>query len=58
LPVYDGIARVKVNAHWQTDVLASMAIGTAIGVYAHSRPIPISVSVFPHGVTVGWRKSF
>jgi membrane-associated phospholipid phosphatase len=58
LPVYDGIARVKVNAHWQTDVLASMAIGTALGVYAHSRPIPISVSLLPHGVTVGWRKSF
>jgi len=58
LPVYDGIARVKVNAHWQTDVLASMAIGTALGVYAHARPIPISVSILPHGVTVGWRKSF
>ena len=58
LPVYDGIARVKVNAHWQTDVLASMAIGTALGVYAHSRPIPISVAVLPHGITVGWRKSF
>ena len=58
LPLYDGIARVKVNAHWQTDVLASMAIGAALGVYAHSRPVPISVSILPHGFTVGWKTTF
>jgi len=58
LPVYVGVGRVKVNAHWQTDVLASMAIGAGIGVYAHSRPVPISVSVLPHGFTVGWKTTF
>jgi len=31
LPIYDSIARVKSHAHWQSDVLASFAIGTGIG---------------------------
>ncbi len=58
LPVYDAIARVKSHAHWQSDVLASFAIGTGIGYYMHSRSSSISVGVLPHGVTVGWEKSF
>ena len=58
LPAYDAIARVKVRAHWQSDVLASFVIGTAIGAYAHSRISAISVGVLPHGVTVGWKTSF
>jgi membrane-associated phospholipid phosphatase len=58
LPVYDAIARVRARAHWQTDVLASLAIGSAIGYYSHSRQGSISVGLLPHGVTVGWKKSF
>ena len=58
LPVYDAFARVRSRAHWQTDVLASLAVGSAIGYYAHSRQNSISVGVLPHGVTVGWKKSF
>jgi membrane-associated phospholipid phosphatase len=58
LPVYDAIARVKSHAHWQSDVLASIAIGTGIGYYTHSRSSSLSVGVLPHGVTVGWKKSF
>ncbi|MCE9661282.1 MAG: phosphatase PAP2 family protein [Burkholderiales bacterium] len=58
LPVYDAIARVKVHGHWQTDVLASLAIGTAIGVYAHDRSSSLSVGLLPRGVTVGWKKNF
>jgi undecaprenyl-diphosphatase len=58
LPAYDAVARVKVRAHWQSDVLASFVIGTAIGAYAHSRTSSISVGVLPRGVTVGWKKSF
>ncbi|MEO7057464.1 MAG: phosphatase PAP2 family protein [Caldimonas sp.] len=58
LPLYDAVARVKVRAHWQSDVLASFAIGTAIGVYAHSRSSSLTVGVLPRGVTVGWKKSF
>ena len=37
LPIYDAIARVKVHGHWQTDVLASLAIGTGIGVLFTSK---------------------
>ncbi len=58
LPLYDAIARVKVRAHWQSDVLASFLIGTGIGYYAHSRASSITVGVLPGGVTIGWKKSF
>lgn len=58
LPLYDAVARVKVRAHRQSDVLASFLIGTAIGVYAHSRSSSLSVGVLPRGVTIGWKKSF
>ena len=58
LPLYDAVARVKVRAHWQSDVLASFAIGTALGVYAHSRTSPITVGVLPRGMTIGWKTRF
>ena len=58
LPLYDAIGRVKVQAHWQSDVLASLAIGTAIGAYAHSRSSSLTVGVLPRGVTIGWKKAF
>ena len=40
LPAYDAVARMKVRAHWQTDVLAGFAIGAAAGYYAYSRDSP------------------
>jgi undecaprenyl-diphosphatase len=58
LPLYDAIARVKVQAHWQTDVLAGFAIGTASGVYAYGRESPFILGVLPHGVSVGVRARF
>ena len=58
LPAYDAVARVKVQAHWQTDVLAGFALGTATGIWAHQRNLPIIVSVLPHGVSVGLKKRF
>ncbi len=58
LPIYDGVARMKSRGHWQSDVLASFLIGSAIGYYAHSRSSSLTVGVMPHGVTVGWKKSF
>jgi len=58
LPLYDGIARIKSQAHWQTDVLASLAIGTGIGWYAHERELPISVKLLPRGVTIGLHVRF
>jgi undecaprenyl-diphosphatase len=60
LPLYDAVARVKVRAHWQTDVLASFALGTAIGWYSHShsRETPIAVKLLPGGISSGWSRSF
>ncbi|MHB1238214.1 MAG: phosphatase PAP2 family protein [Gallionella sp.] len=58
LPVYDGIARMKVQGHWQTDVLAGFAIGGLTGYYAHNRQSPFVLGILPHGFTVGLRKQF
>ncbi len=58
LPAYTAVARVKVHAHWQTDVLAGFAIGTAAGFYAHSRDSPWLLGVLPHGASVGFRKQW
>jgi membrane-associated phospholipid phosphatase len=58
LPLYDGIARMKVQAHWQTDVLAGLAIGAAAGYYAHARSSPLVLSLMPHAVFVGLRRQF
>ena len=58
LPVYDAIARMKVQAHWQTDVLAGFALGTAAGYFAHTRDKPFILSVLPHGFMVGLHKKW
>jgi undecaprenyl-diphosphatase len=58
LPAYDAIARMKSQAHWQTDVLAGLALGTAAGYYAHKRDGPFFLGIMPHGVVVGLKKSF
>ena len=58
LPAYDAIARVKVGAHWQTDVLAGWALGTATGYFAHSRESPFILGLLHHGVAVGYKKQF
>ena len=58
LPIYDAIARMKSQAHWQTDVLAGAAIGFGAGYYAHSRDTPFVLNVLPHGVMVGIRKQW
>ena len=59
LPVYDAIARVKVQAHWQTDVLAGFALGTGTAWLIHSSPnSPFILKVMPHGIYVGLKKSF
>lgn len=56
LPLYDAIARMKVQSHWQTDVLAGFALGTATGYLAHDRESPFVLSYMPHGIFVGLRK--
>ena len=58
LPLYDAIARMKTQGHWQTDVLSSWALGTAFGIFAHNRDTPFFLSVMPHGIMVGWHTSF
>ncbi|HMA31364.1 MAG TPA: phosphatase PAP2 family protein [Casimicrobiaceae bacterium] len=58
LPIYDGIARMKTWGHWQTDVLAGWALGTAFGYYATKRDEPFFVSILPKEITVGIRTKF
>jgi membrane-associated phospholipid phosphatase len=59
LPVYDGIARMKVQAHWQTDVLAGFALGTGAAWLVHRRQgTPFILSVMPHGIYVGISRQF
>jgi PAP2 superfamily protein len=58
LPAYQAIARVKVQAHWQTDVLAGFALGTGTGWLAHTRDSPVILGVLPHGFMVGLRATF
>lgn len=58
LPVYDAIARMKVQAHWQTDVLAGFVLGALSGSYAHSRDQSFTLQVLPEGFAVGWKKQF
>lgn len=59
LPVYDAIGRVKVQAHWQTDVLAGLALGTGTAWLVHRSPnSPFILQVMPHGIYVGLKKSF
>jgi len=56
LPVYDGIARMKVWGHWQTDVLAGFALGTGAGWLMHRNPNrPYILRLMPHGIYVGLR---
>jgi membrane-associated phospholipid phosphatase len=58
LPVYDATARLKSHAHWQTDVIAGWALGTAVGYWSAKRDIPLSVQILPDGVSVGLSKRF
>jgi undecaprenyl-diphosphatase len=58
LPLYDGIARMKVQAHWQTDVLAGFALGSAAGYYAHQRDSPVVLSIVPRALLIGLRKTW
>ena len=58
LPIYDGLARMKTWGHWQTDVLAGFALGTAAGYFLHRQGTPIILSVLPHGFEIGFRREF
>jgi undecaprenyl-diphosphatase len=59
LPIYDGIARMKVQAHWQSDVLAGFALGTGTAWLIHRSPnSPFILRVMPHAIYVGLSTSF
>ena len=58
LPAYDAIARMTSQAHWQTDVLAGLAIGATSGYLAHKRDSPFILGLLPGGVSVGLKKQF
>jgi undecaprenyl-diphosphatase len=58
LPVYVGVARLKSQAHWQTDVLAGAALGAGIGYYEFRRDSAWSATVLPRGLTIGFTKRF
>ncbi len=58
LPLYVGAARVKNQAHWQTDVLAGWAVGGLAGWFSHSLETPITIQLLPHGVAVGLKAKF
>ena len=58
LPVYDAFARMKSQAHWQSDVIAGWALGTAVGYWTTTRATPFSVQILPRGLTVGYYKRF
>lgn len=59
LPIYDAIARVKVHGHWQSDVIAGYLIGSTAGYFMQQRRnTPLVLSVMPHAVYIGLKKSF
>ena len=58
LPVYDAIARMKSQAHWQTDVIAGWALGTGIGYWTTTWKTPLLVRILPGGLSVGFYKRF
>lgn len=58
LPLYDAIARVKTHGHWQSDVLAGWALGTAVGIWATRRQSPLILGWLPHGFEIGFIHRF
>jgi len=59
LPAYDAVARVKVNGHWQSDVLVGAAIGIGWGMWAHRRDSPLIARVLPgKGFMLGYARKF
>lgn len=58
LPIYDAIARMKTRGHWQSDVLAGYALGTASAYFLHRSGSPLIFSIMPRGIQVGLKKQF
>ncbi|MGH8294061.1 MAG: phosphatase PAP2 family protein [Steroidobacteraceae bacterium] len=58
LPIWDGYARMKSQAHWQSDIIAGWLLGTGFGYWATRRKVPLLVEILPGGVSVGFYKTF
>ncbi len=55
IPTYVAIARLKSQAHWQTDVLTSIALAGTTSYFVSQREHPLTLSFQPGGVFVGLR---
>jgi undecaprenyl-diphosphatase len=58
LPIYDGYARMKSQAHWQSDIIAGWLLGSGFGYWAAHRQMPLLVEILPGGVSVGFYNRF
>ena len=58
LPAYDAIARMKTWGHWQSDVLAGFALGTASGYFLHRSGSPLVWSITPRAIQIGLKMQF
>jgi undecaprenyl-diphosphatase len=58
LPAYDALARLKHQDHWQSDVIAGWALGSATGYWASTREVPLMVQILPRGLTIGFYRHF
>jgi hypothetical protein len=58
LPVYDALARLKHQDHWQSDTIVGFALGTAVGYWATKRETPVMVQILPRGLTIGFYRHF
>jgi undecaprenyl-diphosphatase len=58
LPIYDGLARLKHQEHWQSDTLAGWALGSAAGYWAANLETPLMVQILPRGLTIGFARHF
>jgi hypothetical protein len=58
LPIYDGLARLKHQEHWQSDTIAGWALGSAAGYWAANRETPLMVQILPRGLTIGFARHF
>jgi hypothetical protein len=58
LPAYDAVARLKSQAHWQSDVAVGWALGTGFGYLATRWRVPLMVRILPGGAQIGLQKRF
>lgn len=58
LPLHQMIGRTKVQAHWQTDVIAGALVGFASGYWAHKREYPLILYFDRDKIVVGIKYRF